>query len=220
MKPENLDFNEAYRYIGGKGEPEENILKVMKACEKDVIEAAEPKYIYRFFDIEICDDGVYLPECDLKLLGNDIKNHLNGCFKACLFCATISNKVDMLIRRLEISDLTAALCSDALASVCIERVCDAVGREICEKMPGTYPTFRFSPGYGDLPISVQRNFLNVLNAQKWTGLTVSESGIMLPRKSVTAIIGFSNQPLSQKHRGCEMCKLNKVCSHDKCNFKI
>ena len=50
---------------------------------------------------------------------------------------------------------------------------------------------RFSPGYGDLSITIQKDFLQALNADKTVGLSLSEGNLMIPEKSVTAFIGVS-----------------------------
>ena len=73
-------------------------------------------------------------------------------------------------------------------------------------------TFRYSPGYGDLPLDIQKNFLNVLDAQKKIGLTTSENFLLFPRKSVTAIIGIINKNIKIKERNCQECNNYKNCS--------
>ena len=85
-------------------------------------------------------------------------------------------------------------------------------KEIKEKInKDNFMTWRFSPGYGDLPITLQREFVRVTDAEKRIGLTVNEGGILLPRKSVTAIIGLSKEPIPKQRRGCAYCNMNKTC---------
>ncbi len=67
----------------------------------------------------------------------------------------------------------------------------------------------------DLPISVQRVFLDVLNAQKFIGLNATENNILTPRKSVTAIIGLSENEISKGRRGCACCNMREVCQFRK-----
>ena len=79
------------------------------------------------------------------------------------------------------------------------------------KKQGFFLTTRYSPGYGDLPIGIQRNFIRLLDTVRRIGLNVSDSGIMIPRKSVTAIIGISEAEKKQEKLGCKGCNLVKTC---------
>lgn len=71
-------------------------------------------------------------------------------------------------------------------------------------------TFRYSPGYGDLPLDVQSSFLRALDAQKKIGLTVSENNLLFPRKSVTAIIGIINSGSKKKIKSCKNVLTTKI----------
>ena len=73
-------------------------------------------------------------------------------------------------------------------------------------------TFRYSPGYGDLPLDIQRSFLSVLDTQKKIGLTASENNLLFPRKSVTAIIGIIDKNIKIKKRSCIECSNYENCS--------
>ena len=75
-------------------------------------------------------------------------------------------------------------------------------------------TFRYSPGYGDLPLDVQNSFLRALDAQKKIGLTVSENNLLFPRKSVTAIIGIVDSEIKNKRKSCNECS-----NYENCNFR-
>ena len=77
-----------------------------------------------------------------------------------------------------------------------------------------YFPFRYSPGYGDLPLSLQGDLLWLLDAPRRVGLTVSPSHILLPRKSVTAILGISETPVSRSTRSCLSCP-----GRDGCNYR-
>ena len=73
-------------------------------------------------------------------------------------------------------------------------------------------TFRYSPGYGDLPLDIQSDFLKSINAEKLIGLTVSSHNLLMPRKSVTAVIGIIDKKYEQHKKGCEVCKNYENCS--------
>ena len=81
--------------------------------------------------------------------------------------------------------------------------------------PGCYFPFRFSPGYGDLPITLQNQLLDLLDAPRRVGLTASASHILIPRKSVTAILGVSDRPVAQGARSCVSCPAWAGCQYQK-----
>ena len=121
-----------------------------------------------------------------------LKKNLEGCHSAVLFAATIGSGIDRLIRRNEKADPRLGLLLQGLGAERVESLCDAFNdevKELCEEM-GRETRMRYSPGYGDLPIEVQRDFLPLLDAERRLGITLSESCLMAPSKSVTAIIGI------------------------------
>lgn len=213
---EKLNYNEALRYMGqAETECDERLMSIVYECEEKILKAVKPRYTYRGFDIEQEEEGVSVSGTALFLKGKSIKEHLCGCEKVVLMCATLSADVDRIIRVAELSDMLRALALDCLASVAIEQLCDKVELLIKEDFPEYEMTWRFGVGYGDLSLSLQRDFLSVLNAQKLVGLNVTESSILTPRKSVTAIIGLSKDKIEQSKRGCAVCNLKGTCAYRK-----
>lgn len=213
---EKINQHDAIRYMGyGTNKPDENMQVIINDCEKKLLAVIDPRFVYKMFDINFTDEGVCVSGTSLFLKGNSIREHLQGCEKCVLYAATLSQGADREIRLLETSDMTKAMITDCLASAAIEQVCDGVD-EIIKEIAGEYnQTWRYSPGYGDLPMDIQKDFLAVLDAQKRIGLNTTENSIMIPRKSVTAIIGLSKGEISQAKRGCLTCNLNKVCQFRK-----
>lgn len=106
--------------------------------------------------------------------------------------ATLGSKVDRKILYYEKVNMTKAVILDACATTSIEEYCDFIENEIKKEVveDELNINWRYSPGYGDLDISIQRNLLKSLDAERTMGLTVSSHNILIPRKSVTAIIGI------------------------------
>lgn len=201
---DKLNRNEAVRYLGGAGiQLNYRMDKLMNECEKEVLQKARPKYLY---------SEVNLP-CDEIMQGNDIANHLESCTKAVVMCATIGAEIDKLIRVSQISDMARAVVLDSFSSVAVEQVCRKVDELLAEKYEGSYMTFRFSPGYGDYPIELQQSFLRMLDAPRKIGLTTNENSLLIPTKSVTAVIGISDKPIEQKKRGCAVCNMRDKCRY-------
>ena len=210
-----IDIAEAVRYMGYRGiEPDDRQMQQIKDCAALVKKTIVPAWVARVFPIEFADEGVRLAGTSLVMSGSDIREHLSGCHSCVLFCATAGSKADELIRMKEKEDITAGYFTDCLCSAAAEGICNAVERELSRRLSDKFLTWRFSPGYGDLPLDIQPDIIAVLDAGKRAGVSVTQSLLMIPRKSVTAVIGISDEPIEQKRRGCERCAIK-----DKCNFR-
>lgn len=197
------------------GEIPANIAALTDECEDRLLSAVMPKYVWRVFDIEKTDRGVEVLNTSLVFEGRNIAAHLRGCEKCAALCATLGAGADSVIRVCEAEAMEKAVIADSLASAAVEQVCDIAEREISEKLPDCHFTWRFSPGYGDFPLAIQRDFLKVLDAEKRIGLSVSESLILTPRKSVTAVMGISEHEISKGRRGCGFCNMKETCEYRK-----
>lgn len=219
MELAKLDRAEAFRYMGHKGgEIPANINALADECEERLLNATEPKFVYALFDTERTDDGVLVKNTPLILRGKSISAHLRTCEKCVLMAATLGAGADGVIRGYESGAMEKAVIADCLAGAAIEQVCNVAEAEIQGRLAGMNFTWRFSPGYGDLPLDIQRDFLAVLNAQKRIGLTVTENLILVPRKSVTAVIGVSEHEIPKGRRGCASCNMRDKCGLRKNNI--
>jgi hypothetical protein len=214
IKLDILSKSEAARYMGVKGQPDKSVNDILDKYEPIVREKLRPNYVYRESDIEFTENGVRLSVMENTLRGNDIKKHLKGCTKAVIFAATVSAEADKLIRQTAVTNMAESLAVDCLCSTAIEQLCDKIEEEIFSKINAPYRTWRFSAGYGDLPISSQKDFITSLNAQRRIGLTVTDNFLLIPSKSVTAIIGISeNPPSNEVKKGCAGCNLRENCAY-------
>ena len=139
------------------------------------------------------EDG--FPVFPFEQRSEKLRKNLQGCDRAVLFAATIGSGIDRLIRRFEKADPKLGLLLQGLGAERVESLCDAFNeevKELCEET-GRGTRMRYSPGYGDLPIEVQKVFLPLLDAERRLGITLSDSCLMAPSKSVTAIIGIASK---------------------------
>lgn len=211
IKIEKINIKEALRYLGyGDSVPGKDIEELLLLCEEELLKVARPMYTYRVF--ELCDD-FSVTGCNFVLKGNDIKKHLSGCDKAVFMCVTLSVDVDRLIRLKQVGNMAQAMMIDSLANAMIEQVCDEVENIIKKELPEYNLTWRYGLGYGDFPLEGQKDFLNVLDAQKKVGVCVSDSLLLTPTKSVTCVIGLSKA--ENTHKGlvkCEYCNMKDSCN--------
>lgn len=209
-----IDKAEAARYLGYKDTlPDVNMTKLILQCEIDLLKVIRPKYCYRVFDITLSDHYVELEGSTLQLKGESITSHLKECEKAVVMCATLSDEVDKLLRKNEISDMVNALIIDALANAAIEQVCEKALENIMKNFGGYQHTWRFGVGYGDFPLTTQKPLLEMLDAGKRIGVCATDSCILTPRKSITCVFGISKNAVESKS-SCENCNLK-----DNCNFR-
>lgn len=200
----SLDRNEAKRYLGGsKIELDDKMTRLFDSCEKEVLKTAKPKYLYKIIE---------LPNEELTA-GEDIKNHLSGCTRAALICATLGADIDKMIRISQISDMARAVVLDSFSSVAVEQVCRELDKALAEQYPEYNFTFRYSPGYGDYPVELQKTFLSLLDAPRKIGLSANENYLLIPSKSVTAIAGMSKMKIERKKRGCAVCDMRDRCKY-------
>lgn len=212
--------SEVLRYLGHNDQQINPELDAMIIeCMLQMSEAASPRLTRKTFGIKLLPDGVLLEKTGIHLRGNDIREHLNGCSQVEVIAATLGIQADNLIRQYESTDLTRSLVLDACATQLIEQYCDGIEEYVCRESSrhGLVAVPRFSPGYGDLPLDVQPRFLALLDAGKKIGLTCTDSFIMLPRKSVTALIGLTGDgKIPQSARtACNNCPVNLTCKFRK-----
>ena len=164
--------------------------KCIQECDKQI----SAKIVYKEFQISCVGDMLDLGFTATK--SNDIKKLLlnNNCTSIILFAATLGIGIDRLLLKYSRTSPATALCIQAIGAERVEALCNAFSLELKEKFAplGRSLTPRFSPGYGDLPLSLQRDIFAALECEKHLGLTLNDSLLMSPTKSVTAIIGIKN----------------------------
>lgn len=123
---------------------------------------------------------------------HDLVKYLDGCKSIILFAATVGIDLDRLILRYSKLEPSMALCLQAIGSERAEALCDAFCDDMSNKYAADDKTLRprFSAGYGDLPLSLQTDIIATLQTPKNIGVSLNQSLLMSPTKSVTAIIGI------------------------------
>ena len=198
-----VNYSEIKRYAGMMGKSDSEIeTDSMHSLMNDCINEVMPLLTYRVSYLVV--DGTDLP-FDTQGSKN-LSQNLKGCDRTVLFAATIGPAIDRLINRYSRISPAKALFLQAIGAERIEALCDLFCDEIRhgrienldgEHIYGTHP--RYSPGYGDLPLDVQREFFGLLDCNRKLGLTLNESLLMSPSKSVTAIVGVETNMIGIDH---------------------
>lgn len=205
-----LDIMEAMRYLGA-GAGDDALRRQLAAVAAELTAALEPRYVYRVFDLVREDGALFLAGTGVGLTGATASTMLAQCRRAALLACTLGPGFDTLLRKEQARDMGRAVMLDACGSAWVESGCNAAEAELRTRLPGLFLTDRFSPGYGDLPLAVQPAVCAALDAERRLGIHVSDSLLMNPVKSVTAVIGIADRPQMARVRGCAYCAMAADC---------
>ena len=166
------------------------ILALLHSCMEQMQDQLRYKICYCTLPVRTDEAG-----CDFSLFRADsisLSRHLQNVDQVLLFAATLGIGPDRLLTRASRLSPAQALFYQAIGASQIETLCNQFCQDMtlalnCPLLP------RFSPGYGDLPLETQRDIFRLLSCERKIGLTLNESLLMSPSKSVTAFVGISRQ---------------------------
>ena len=202
-----IDWKEARRYLGlhrPGGNVDEQLEASLRSCGAELEATARPRAVWRRFPLTVENGmvtcaGMVIPSAHLA-------RHLKSCGEVYLFAATLGAETDRLLRRSAVTQVSRAVilqaCAASLLEAYCDECCDGLAHEVAPE--GLFLRPRFSPGYGDFPIAFQRPLLEALEASKRIGLTATETMMLTPTKSVTAVVGLSPTPWCPP-TGCAAC---------------
>lgn len=198
-----LNIHEALRYLGVR-EADDALLAQASALAQELQSRITPRFIWRAVDLT--GHGEFrIPDSELS------RRVLADCHTAAVLVCTLGAEFDLWVRQLQKRDMALAALLDALGSAWVESGCDAAEEAIRARFPGMYLTDRFSPGYGDFPLEAQPSLLSFAEGRR-IGVTVTDSLLMNPQKSVTAVLGIADTPQPAHIRGCAHCSMQGRCS--------
>ncbi|MCI9075098.1 MAG: Vitamin B12 dependent methionine synthase activation subunit [Dorea sp.] len=201
-------MREAVRYLGYGGHAvDDQTLALIEDSFRELDRAADRRIIYRIFDV-ISGEADSLAIGKMNIVSRNLRKNLRDCHEALLLGATLGIGVDLLMKRYSLMDMTRAVVLQAAAAAILEEYLDSCQKKIGSELEaeGKYLRPRFSPGYGDFDIRYQDMMLRMLHADKSIGLTMTDSYMLTPAKSVTAVIGISGKKDNCPMQGCEACK--------------
>ena len=215
------DINEIMRYLGYElGKYDEKTLIRVNEISEDIEKTIKPKWTFKELSIKEKNRDSVVIDSSITLTGEAITKHLSESDRVYVMGATLGIDADRyLLRKSSVSGLEGMIADACLSSLVEE------GANDCEEYIRTLVnddeqlTFRFSPGYGDLSTSVQESIIKNLSFDKILGITLTDSFIMIPKKSVIAIIGVEKKTkkgTSKVNRcgndNCSLCELNHKCN--------
>lgn len=185
----SLNLSEVRRYAGlARADFDEEMIE---DAAQEALLTISPKSAYHLYDYD-CQSGTLKAGTELSLTGKSIQKHLAGCEKVLAISATIGPEiVEAVTRHFEEGRYAHSVLLDAAATEAVEETANALERMLSPKIKaqGFATRWRYSPGYGDWPLEAQLEFLPLTGAAE-IGISLTESCMLSPRKSITALIGL------------------------------
>ena len=218
----NFDKNEALRYYRAKPNDAAAEALIDSAYEK-LRNELQPRYTVKRFGCCVSTEGggnipsVVVLENGTVFHSKALARYVGSAKELFLFGATLGSRVDVALRRMALTSVAEAGAGQAVAAALIETYCDNCCNELQKQLPeGKQLKWRFSPGYGDWALEEQAVLFPVLDCAHTIGLTLTESCMMAPVKSVTAVIAIEDvcekkDPEENKCRRCNKadCEFRK-----------
>lgn len=218
-KIDSVDRQQILRYLGimGANIDEDSISSVNSLIDKwypVVLETIKPTACFLETDISIDEDTNTTDFTYFSVQSKNLVSVLKGCNKAILVAATLGIKTDMMLKRALVISKAEALIFNSICIAAIEKYMADLNGEFIGMYEGMKLRPRFSPGYGDVPLSTQIDLLNTLDSKRKIGVALSDSLLMTPEKSVSAIIGISKDGCIHIDKDCDICS-----KHD-CEYRL
>ena len=200
----NVPLQSIRRYLGlARAQPDETIEGMIQGCLAEFLQAVQFKACCRLLPVKIQEGGLDLGAFFAP--GKGLAKNLAGCPHAIVFVATTGMACELQRKRAAVASPAKALVLDAVGTAAIEQFCDLLGQQWAAEFEGQYLRPRFSPGYGDLPLALQTPLLGALGAQKNIGVALTDSLLMIPQKSVSAIVGVGRVGCTERRTDCSAC---------------
>ena len=159
-----IDIDEALRYLGAAG-ADGGLRAEVEQVAGTLEGRLSPRFVLKEFPLVHEASGVALPGAGMLLPGGLARRMLASSHHAALLVCTLGAEFEAMYRTWQARDMARAVILDACGSAYVEAGCDEAGERLAKMHPGAYCTDRFSPGYGDLPLALQDDFLRAVDAR-------------------------------------------------------
>lgn len=204
-----VDEKQVLRYMGcGCGKIGPEVLAIASQAVREAQEEAQPACCYLRLPVQVKEDCIDFQFMQVR--SRNLYQNLRDCREVFWIGATAGLELDRGIRRWERVSPVRALALDAAGAAAVEDLCGRLQNELESRMAaeGFFLRPRFSPGYGDFPLEAQKEIVKALDMGRKIGVTLTDSLMLTPSKSVTAVIGISSRPVncSRKNEPCGSCE--------------
>lgn len=190
IKTEDLVFSyeELARRMGvprGFMDDDEEVSAAIETVRKSI----EAKYSYGISPAEVKEETNEIITDFGIFTSSALCRNLAGSSEMIVFGVTLGHSADRTLRKLAAESPLAHFFADAAASSYAEAAADFMTEKFREIYGKEHLKNRFSPGYGDFDIRYQENVIKKIEGTKNLGITLTDSFLMIPQKSITAFHG-------------------------------
>ncbi len=184
-----VEEREVLRYMRG-GEPTPTVRTMLNEVLQEISPVLTMRLCYCRVPVTRTETGVKIG--NFHFVSNDLAKALANSDEVLCFAATAGIALDRVIARYGRISPARALAAQGIGAERVEALCNAFVAHMNERLAqeGLRLRPRFSPGYGDLPLSAQHELFSLLSPEKHVGITLTGELLMSPTKSVTAIAGI------------------------------
>ena len=193
-----------FRYLGCGNAPTPEVVALCDSLLPEFLQGLDCRACFLEVDVTVADDLVTLSGLP-PVHSAALARNLRGCSRAILFAATIGSAADRLRMQMQVRSPARAVVLDAMGTAAVEALCDSLCSAWRAEHAPRQLRPRFSPGYGDLPLTFQQTLLTLLDAPRQAGITLTEGLMMLPHKSVSAIVGIGSDGCDVPLHDCAAC---------------
>ncbi|OCN05644.1 hypothetical protein A4S06_08000 [Erysipelotrichaceae bacterium MTC7] len=192
----------ALKYMGYTNqELDEGFLELLDACVEEVKEVAHFKATYVINEVE---KPFTLKKYGIEIASQDLIQALDTCQEVAIVACTLGMAIDQRIRYYNATDMQKAIVFDAVASAYVEYCCNRYEDEVF----GVHHSYRYAPGYGDIPLALNQDIYKLMNLHKKLGLSLDASSLFVPMKSMTGFVGLQ---MDKQEKSCGRCKQKPHC---------
>ncbi len=217
-----LDRREMLRYLGYNGQEIDAELSCrIEAVVEELELTIEPRGVRCVFAVDAGGTDAQGEPCirfagtQVELCGRDIYRHLKDARFCAVFACTLGMDCERRLRTLAGQRPLESAVYDAACSAYVEAAVEQMDAQVKSDAAalGLAGNWRFSPGYGDCPLDAQPQILAALNATRLLGLTTTATNLLMPTKSVTAVIGLFDGEVhdADTRPTCAICRQRKHC---------
>lgn len=201
----------ALKYLGHTNqELTESFDSLLNECVKEVIEIAQLKVYWQRYSLE---HPLRVEELDILISSESLESNLENCKECIVIASTLGVQIDKKIKYYSSYNMSKGIVFDAVASAYLEVGCD----EYEDKYLPENRSYRYAPGYSDIPLSLNRLFATRMNLYKHLGVSIDQNDLFIPMKTMLGIIGIGEVEKTKSCKGCkqlndcEFIRRNQTC---------
>jgi len=194
------------------------LVQIAEEALRDGFPLVEPQVIYKELHVQkVIHENVLLEEGG-KFSGKLIVQHLAKAQRVYAIICTVGTTIEEYAAEIWNESATLSLAIDGVGSAAVEALSNAACRyfELKEQEHGWQTSIPLSPGMIDWSVEDgQKEIFQVFNGD-YLPVTLTPSMVMLPRKSLTTIIG-AGPDLEITGRICDYCAMRDTCRYQEHN---